>query len=65
MADTDHAIADAYGVWVEKSNYGKRSWGVARATFVIDRTGRIATVFPKVKPQGHAAEVTDALKRID
>ncbi len=62
LADTDHAIAEGYGVWVEKSMYGKKYMGVQRATFVIGPDGRIATVFPKVKPEGHAAEVEEALK---
>lgn len=57
LADTDHQIAERYGVWVEKSMYGKTYWGVQRATFVIDPKGTVAKVFPKVKPEGHAAEV--------
>ncbi len=62
LADTDHKIADAYGTWVEKSNYGKTYWGVARATFLIDTTGHVGKVYPKVKPQGHAEEVAEALQ---
>jgi peroxiredoxin Q/BCP len=65
LADTDHAIADAYGVWQEKSMYGKKYWGNARTTFVIDRRGRIAKVFEKVKPAGHAAEVAEAVAGLD
>ncbi len=61
IADTDHAIADRYGVWTEKSMLGKRYWGVNRTTFVIDPRGRIATVFEKVKPQNHAADVEEAV----
>lgn len=64
LADTDHAIAEAYGVWVEKSMYGKKYMGVQRATFVIDRKGSVAKVFPKVKPEGHAAEVEAELKKL-
>lgn len=64
LADTDHAIAESYGVWVEKSMYGKKYWGVQRATFVIDKTGTVAKVYPKVKPEGHAAEVEGELKKI-
>jgi thioredoxin-dependent peroxiredoxin len=64
LADTDHAIAEAYGVWVEKSMYGKKYWGVQRATFVIDKKGTVAKVYPKVKPEGHAAEVEAELKQI-
>jgi peroxiredoxin Q/BCP len=61
LADEDHAVADAYGSWVEKNNYGKTYWGTARRTFLIDPEGRIAHVWPKVKPEGHAAEVLAAL----
>ena len=61
LADTDHAVAEAYGSWVEKQNYGKTYWGVARRTFLVDPMGRIARTWPKVKPEGHAAEVLAAL----
>jgi peroxiredoxin Q/BCP len=61
LADEDHAVADEYGSWVEKQNYGKTYWGVARRTFLIDPNGRVAKVWPKVKPEGHAAEVLTAL----
>jgi thioredoxin-dependent peroxiredoxin len=57
LADEDHQVAERYGVWGEKSMYGKKYWGVDRTTFVIDEEGRIARVFEKVKPQGHAEEV--------
>jgi peroxiredoxin Q/BCP len=61
LADTDHAVAEAYGSWVEKSNYGKTYMGVARTTFLVDPAGRIAKTWPKVKPEGHAADVIAAL----
>ena len=61
LADTDHTVADAYGAWVEKVNYGKTYMGVARTTFLVDPEGRIAHTWPKVKPEGHAAEVIAAL----
>jgi len=61
LADEDHAVADAYGTWVEKDNYGKKYWGVARRTFLIGPDGRIAREWLKVKPEGHAAEVLAAL----
>ena len=64
LADTDHAIAEAYGVWVEKSMYGKKYMGVQRATFVIDKKGSVAKVYPKVKPEGHAAEVEAELQKL-
>jgi peroxiredoxin Q/BCP len=61
LADEDHAVADAYGSWVEKQNYGKSYMGVARRTFLVDPSGRITRTWPKVKPEGHAAEVIAAL----
>ena len=61
LADADHVLAEAYGVWKEKSMYGKTSMGVERTTFIIDQAGRVAFVFPKVKVDGHAAEVLDRL----
>lgn len=61
LADEDHSIAERYGVWGEKMNYGRKYWGVLRTTFIIDGDGRIARVFEKVKPENHAAEVADAL----
>jgi thioredoxin-dependent peroxiredoxin len=61
LADTDHSVAEAYGSWVEKVNYGKTYMGVARTTFLVDPEGRIARTWPKVKPEGHAAEVIAAL----
>ena len=57
LADEDHAIAEKYGVWVEKSMYGKKYMGVARTTFVIGTDGKIARVFESVKPEGHDQEV--------
>ena len=57
LADEDHAIAEKYGVWVEKSMYGKKYMGVARTTFVIGKDGKIAHVFEAVKPDGHDQEV--------
>ncbi len=57
LADEDHAIAEKYGVWVEKSMYGKKYMGVARTTFVIGKDGKIAHVFEKVTPEGHDQEV--------
>jgi thioredoxin-dependent peroxiredoxin len=61
IADTDHAIAERYGVWVEKQMYGRKFWGVARTTFIIDGKGRIAKIFRNVKPEGHAQEVAGAV----
>jgi peroxiredoxin Q/BCP len=64
LADESHAVADAYGSWVEKKNYGKTYWGVARRTFLVDPEGRIARVWPKVKPEGHAADVLAVLDEL-
>lgn len=61
LADPDHAVAEQYGVWKEKSMYGRKYWGVERTTFVIDPDGAIARVFPRVKPKEHANEVLEAL----
>jgi thioredoxin-dependent peroxiredoxin len=63
VPDPDHAIAEAYGVWKEKSMYGRKYMGIERTTFVIDEKGRIAKIFAKVKPAGHAAEVLEALAK--
>ena len=62
LADPDHVVAEAYGVWGEKSMYGRKYQGVFRTTFVIDKRGRILRVFEKVKPKEHAAEVLAVLK---
>ena len=61
LADTDHRVAEAYGAWGEKSMYGRKYQGILRSTFIIDETGKVARVFPRVKPRGHAAEVLEAL----
>ena len=56
-ADNDTDICEQFGVWIEKSMYGRTYMGIQRATFIIDATGKIAAVWPKVKVDGHAAEV--------
>jgi peroxiredoxin Q/BCP len=61
LADPDHAVADDYGVWVEKTNYGKTYWGIERSTFVIDAEGNVASVMRRVKPDTHADDVLAAL----
>lgn len=63
-SDEKHQMLEAYGVWGEKSMYGKTFMGVSRATFLIGRDGRIAQVWPKVKVEGHAEEVLDAAKAL-
>jgi peroxiredoxin Q/BCP len=57
LADADHAVADQYGTWVEKSMYGKKYMGVQRATFVIDADGKIANVIEKATPKTHDDDV--------
>src|SRR5215813_10279460 len=61
LADPDHSVADAYGVWVEKKNYGKTYMGIERSTFVIDADGKLVKVMRRVKPDTHAAKVLAAL----
>jgi len=61
LADPDHAVAEKYGVWQKKSMYGRTYMGIARTTFVIDKDGKLAKVFEKVKPKGHAEEVEQAI----
>ena len=65
LADIDHKIAEQYGVWQEKSMYGRKYMGVARTTFIIDPKGRIAKVFEKVKPEDHAIEVAEAVAALN
>ena len=61
LADEDHSVCDLYGVWGEKSMYGRTYWGALRATFIIDPDGRVAKVFPKVSPKTHDEVVLAAL----
>jgi thioredoxin-dependent peroxiredoxin len=63
LADQDHAVAESYGVWVQKSMYGRTYFGNERTTFVIDPDGRVAQVLRKVKPAAHDELVLDALAR--
>jgi peroxiredoxin Q/BCP len=61
VADADHAIADRYGVWGQKTMFGRKYMGVLRTTFVISGDGRVAKIFRGVKPEGHAEEVAKLL----
>ena len=61
LADEDHAIATKYGVWKEKSMYGRKYMGIERTTFVIGPDGKLAAIYPKVKVTGHVAEVLEKL----
>jgi peroxiredoxin Q/BCP len=62
LADSDHAVAERYGVWQLKKFMGREYMGIARTTFVVDKNGKIAAVFPNVKVEGHAEKVLEALK---
>ena len=64
LADVDGALCEAYGVWVEKNNYGKKYMGIERTTFVIDAEGKVAKVFPRVKVDGHGEKVLAAVKSL-
>lgn len=59
ISDEDHKIAEAYGVWQEKSMYGRKYMGIVRSTFVIDEKGKIAAIYDKVKVNGHALDVLE------
>jgi peroxiredoxin Q/BCP len=64
VADADHRVAEAYGVWKEKRMFGRRYMGVERTTFLVDRGGRVARVFEKVRPAGHAEAVAAAVAEL-
>ena len=64
LSDPDHAVAEQYGVWVEENMYGRKSMGIQRATFLIDKQGKIAAVWPKVKVAGHVDDVLSRLKEL-
>ena len=61
LSDEDHAVAEAYGAWALKKNYGREYLGIVRSSFLVDPTGTVARVWPRVKADGHAAEVLAAL----
>jgi peroxiredoxin Q/BCP len=61
LSDAEHAVADAYGTWVEKSLYGRTYFGLERTTFIIDADGRVRAVLPKVKPDAHLDQVLAVL----
>jgi peroxiredoxin Q/BCP len=64
LADEDHAVCDAYGVWAEKSLYGKKYWGALRSTFIVGPDGKVERVFPKVSPKTHDDVVLGALREL-
>jgi peroxiredoxin Q/BCP len=63
-SDAEGALTEAYGVWIEKSMYGKKYMGIERSTFLVGPDGKIAHIWPKVKVEGHAAEVLAAAKAL-
>lgn len=65
LADVDKTVCEAYGVWKEKSMYGRKYMGVERTTYIIDREGNVARMFPKVKVPGHADAVLEAVRALD
>ncbi len=64
LADEDHAVCEQYGVWAEKSMYGRKYWGALRATFIIDGEGKVAHVIPRVTPRTHDDEVLAILEQL-
>lgn len=64
VSDTDHRVCELYGVWQEKNNYGKKSMGVVRSTFVIDSKGIVRKVYPKVKVDGHSDAVLETIRNL-
>jgi peroxiredoxin Q/BCP len=64
LSDESDAVCEAYGVWVEKSMYGRKYMGIERATFLIDAAGRVAQVWRKVKVPGHAEKVLEAVRAL-
>ncbi len=65
LSDPDHAVADAYGVWGEKSSYGKTSMGIIRSSFLIDEGGKVLRVWYKVKPEDTVPKAQEALKELE
>ena len=64
LADPEHEMAEKYGVWQEKSNYGRKYMGIARTTYLIDANGKVAKRWDNVKVNGHAEAVLDAVKSL-
>jgi peroxiredoxin Q/BCP len=64
LSDEGHKLADAFGVWKQKSMYGLKFMGIERTTVIVDRKGRVARIFPKVKVPGHVEEVEKAVREL-
>ena len=65
LADVDHAVAEKYGVWVEKSNYGKKYMGIQRSTFLINKQGKITALWSNVRVAGHVAKIAESLSQLN
>jgi peroxiredoxin Q/BCP len=65
LADVNHEVSEKYGAWQENSMYGRKYWGIARITYIIDEKGKVAKAYEKVKPAGHSEEVIEAIKSMD
>jgi peroxiredoxin Q/BCP len=65
LVDEDHRLAGAFGIWKEKSLYGRKYMGIERTTIILDKRGRVARIFPKVQIPGHVQEVERAVREID
>jgi thioredoxin-dependent peroxiredoxin len=64
LADEDHTVSQRYGTWVEKNNYGRKSMGVQRATFLVRPDGILARTWPRVKADGHSDQVLESLREL-
>jgi thioredoxin-dependent peroxiredoxin len=64
LSDPDHELANAFGVWKEKSMYGRKYMGIERTTVIVDKKGRVARIFPKVKVPGHVEEVEKVVRAL-
>ena len=64
LSDPDHELANAFGVWKEKSMYGRKYMGIERTTAIVDRKGRVARIFSKVKVPGHVSEVEETVREL-
>jgi len=64
LADVNHEVSEKYGAWQEKSMYGRKYWGIARITYIIDEKGKVAKAYEKVKPAVHSEEVIEAIKSL-
>jgi peroxiredoxin Q/BCP len=64
LSDEGHKLADAFGIWKEKTLYGRKYMGIERTTVILDRKGRVARIFPKVQISGHVQEVENSIRAL-